>query len=108
MKTGIHPTWYPNAKITCACGHTFEAGSTREEIRVEICSACHPFFTGQQKYVDPLGRVERFQQKTQAAKARTLVKKSDKKKNRQEEEENKPKTLREMAQRIRAELKSKG
>jgi len=103
MKANIHPK-YQTAKITCACGNTFEAGSTKEIIRVEICSACHPFFTGQQKYIDTLGRVERFQQKTKAASQR----KTEKKKVEEEKEEEKPRTLAEMAQKIRAELKSKG
>ncbi|MBN2395120.1 MAG: 50S ribosomal protein L31 [Candidatus Atribacteria bacterium] len=59
MKKGIHPK-YGKAMITCACGNTFETGSTKEEIRVEICSACHPFFTGKQKILDSAGRVEKF------------------------------------------------
>lgn len=61
MKEGTHPTYYPNATVTCACGATFTVGSTQEEIRVEICSNCHPFYTGQRKLVDVGGRVERFQ-----------------------------------------------
>lgn len=67
MKQGIHPIWYNDAKITCACGNTFTTGSTLPEIRVEICSNCHPFFTGSQKFVDTLGQVERFTQKTKVA-----------------------------------------
>lgn len=63
MKADIHPTWFVNAKVTCACGNTFETGSTQEMIRVEICASCHPFFTGQQKLVDTLGQVERFERK---------------------------------------------
>jgi large subunit ribosomal protein L31 len=59
MKAGIHPK-YENARVTCACGNTFETRSTADEIRVEICSACHPFFTGKQKIVDTEGRVEKF------------------------------------------------
>lgn len=70
MKQGIHPTWYPEAKVTCACGNTFTTGSTLENIRVEICSACHPFFTGQQRFVDTLGQVERFQKKAEEAKVK--------------------------------------
>lgn len=60
VKEGIHPKYYPNAKVTCACGNTFETGSTKPELRVEICSKCHPFFTGRQKLVDTGGRVDRF------------------------------------------------
>ena len=62
MKEGIHPE-YHEAKIKCACGNEFTAGSTAEEIHVEICSKCHPFFTGKQKLVDSAGRVERFKRK---------------------------------------------
>lgn len=67
MKANIHPTWYNDAKVTCACGNTFTTGSTLPQIRVEICSKCHPLFTGQQKFVDTLGQVERFQKKQQIA-----------------------------------------
>ncbi|MEI7834325.1 MAG: 50S ribosomal protein L31 [bacterium] len=62
MKTGIHPN-YVNATVTCGCGNTFQTRSTQNVIRVEICSACHPFYTGQQKLLDTAGRVERFRQK---------------------------------------------
>jgi len=59
MKKDIHPEYF-NAKVHCACGHEFETGSTIKEIRVEICSKCHPLFTGKQKLIDSAGRVERF------------------------------------------------
>ncbi|HNR39706.1 MAG TPA: 50S ribosomal protein L31 [Acidobacteriota bacterium] len=59
MKENIHPK-YEKAVVTCACGNTFETRSTKPEIRLEICSKCHPFFTGRQKLVDTAGRVERF------------------------------------------------
>ena len=62
MKDKIHPKYY-QAKVRCACGNEFLAGSTKENIRVEICSKCHPFFTGKQKLVDTAGRVERFRRK---------------------------------------------
>ncbi|AIS51350.1 50S ribosomal protein L31 [Thermoanaerobacter kivui] len=63
LKANIHPTYYHDAVVRCACGNTFVTGSTKKEIRVEICSKCHPFFTGQQKIVDTGGRVERFRKK---------------------------------------------
>lgn len=85
MQQKIHPTWYPNAKITCACGHVFTVGATKPELKVEICSACHPFFTGEMKYVDTLGRVERFQQKQKKAAAQAQVL-ADKKKKKVEKE----------------------
>lgn len=66
MKTAIHPTYYKEAKITCACGNSFTVGSTREDIRVEICSNCHPFYTGQQKLIDTARRVDKFQKRIEA------------------------------------------
>lgn len=62
MKTGIHPK-YEETGIKCACGNTIEVGSTKKDISVEICSQCHPFFTGKQKLVDTAGRIERFRKK---------------------------------------------
>ncbi|OQY38378.1 50S ribosomal protein L31 [Candidatus Atribacteria bacterium 4572_76] len=62
MKKGIHPK-YGKATISCACGNSFETGSTKKNMKIEICSACHPFFTGKQKIVDTAGRVERFNRK---------------------------------------------
>jgi len=70
MKANLHPQWYSEAKIKCACGNTFTTGSTLPEIRVEICSACHPFFTGTQKFVDTLGQVDRFIKKTKVSKVK--------------------------------------
>ncbi|MDO4746632.1 MAG: 50S ribosomal protein L31 [Bacillota bacterium] len=62
MKQGIHPD-YKATTITCACGAVYETGSTKEDVRVEICSKCHPFFTGKQKLVDSGGRVDKFRKK---------------------------------------------
>jgi len=62
MKSGIHPK-YHKTTVRCACGSEFETGSTVEDIHIEICSQCHPFFTGKQKLVDSAGRIERFKQK---------------------------------------------
>ncbi len=62
MKPGIHPK-YQKVTVTCACGNRIETGSTKAEIRLELCSACHPFFTGKQKLVDTAGRIERFQKR---------------------------------------------
>jgi large subunit ribosomal protein L31 len=63
MKEGIHPKYYHDTVVKCACGNSFTTGSTKPELRVEICSKCHPFFTGKQKIVDTGGRVERFRRK---------------------------------------------
>ena len=78
MQKNIHPKYYPKAKIVCACGKTYYIGSTMEEIHVEICSACHPFYTGKQKLLDSARRVEKFQKKS-AGKAKAIVKKTAKK-----------------------------
>jgi len=69
MKADIHPKYNTQTKVTCACGNSFSVGSTKDEIEVEICSACHPFFTGQEKIVDTAGRVEKFKTRQAAAKA---------------------------------------
>lgn len=63
MKADIHPTYFPNAVATCACGATYTVGSTQEKIDVEICSACHPFYTGQEKVLDTTGRVDKFKKR---------------------------------------------
>jgi len=69
MKKGIHPTYYPDAQVVCACGNTWTTGSTRKVIRTEVCSSCHPFFTGQQqRLVDIEGQVDRFYRKLEASK----------------------------------------
>lgn len=66
MKKDIHPTYYPDAQVICACGNTWTTGSTRKEIRTDVCSKCHPFFTGEQRIVDTEGQVDRFYKKLQA------------------------------------------
>ncbi len=63
MKAEIHPTYYTEAKVSCVCGNTFLTGSVMKEINVDICSACHPYFSGKQKLVDTEGRVEKFKKK---------------------------------------------
>jgi large subunit ribosomal protein L31 len=63
MKQGIHPKYYPNARVICSCGNTWTTGSTVEVIRTDICSACHPFFTGEQRIVDTAGQVDRYQKR---------------------------------------------
>jgi large subunit ribosomal protein L31 len=63
MRAQIHPTWYEEAVVTCACGNTFKTGATFEKLQVEVCYNCHPFYTGQMKYVDTAGRVDAFMAK---------------------------------------------
>jgi len=65
MKEGIHPQFFDKVKVTCACGESFETGSTKKEIRVDICSKCHPMFTGKQRIVDSGGQVEKFKKRLQ-------------------------------------------
>ena len=69
MKTDIHPEYFIDAKVTCLCGNVFTVGSTKKDIHVEICSNCHPFFTGNEKVIDAAGRVERFKARRALAKA---------------------------------------
>ncbi|MBI5654967.1 50S ribosomal protein L31 [Candidatus Uhrbacteria bacterium] len=66
MKAAIHPKYYPEAKLVCACGNVITAGSTIPEIHVELCSKCHPFYTGKQKLIDTARRVEKFAERKQA------------------------------------------
>ncbi len=78
MKTDIQPKYYEKATITCSCGHVFTVGSTVEKMQVEVCSNCHPFYTGKKKLVDSAGQVDRFQKRM--AMAEKLKKKQEKKK----------------------------
>jgi large subunit ribosomal protein L31 len=63
VKGKIHPKYYANAKVVCACGNTFATGSTKQTLKVELCSRCHPFFTGERRMIDTAGRVERFKRR---------------------------------------------
>lgn len=71
MKKDIHPQYHKNVKVTCSCGNTFETGSTIDNIHVEVCSACHPFYTGTAKFIDTAGRVDKF--KAKVARAQELA-----------------------------------
>jgi large subunit ribosomal protein L31 len=77
MKANIHPT-YHQASVTCACGNKFSVGSTMPEIKVEICNLCHPFFTGQQKFIDTAGRVDRFKARVEQAQLKKVTKRAPK------------------------------
>ncbi len=63
MKPSIHPTYYHDARVVCACGNTFTTGSTQQEMHIDVCGKCHPFYTGQQRIVDTAGQVERFRRR---------------------------------------------
>lgn len=80
MKKDIHPQYHTDAKVTCVCGNTFTTGSTEKELHVEICSNCHPFYTGKQKLVDTAGRVEKFQKRAKVAKKSKVIHTSKKEK----------------------------
>ncbi len=93
MKQGIHPQYFAKAHIVCACGNNFTTGATVEQIKVDVCHKCHPFFTGEMKFVDTLGRVEKFQKSQAKAKEikAQIVKKVEEK-----QERVRPNSLREM------------
>lgn len=99
MKAAIHPKWFENAKVSCACGNTFTVGATMPEIHIDVCSNCHPFYTGQMKYVDTAGRVDAFRTRQKKAKTRVLSKTEKRKIKREKrirEELSKPETLAEI------------
>ena len=82
MKKKIHPKYNKNVTVTCACGNKFSTGSTRDSLKVELCSACHPFYTGKQKLVDTENLVKKFEAKKKAADSKAVTNKKDKKKER--------------------------
>ncbi len=94
MKQAIHPQYFDNAQVVCVCGHKWTTGSTQEMIRVEICYNCHPFYTGEQRFLDTASRIQKFEQKKEAAKKYQVVNKEKKDKEKKAQES--PKTLREM------------
>ena len=99
MKTNIHPQYFDNAQVICACGNRFITGSTQQEIRVELCNKCHPFYTGEQKFVDSASRIQKFQAKQTIAKQ--YLTKKVKKQEEQKQKDTAPKTLREMLMAIK-------
>lgn len=94
MKTATHPKYFESAQVVCVCGNKFTVGSTAENIHVELCYKCHPFYTGEQRFVDAASRIQKFQTKQQKANdfKVTVKKKVDEKKKQQDA----PKSLREM------------
>jgi len=103
MKTQIHPKWFSNAQVVCACGNKFVTGATQPKIEVEVCYNCHPFYTGQMKYVDTAGRVDAFVAKLGKAKKK-LVSKTEKRRIKREKkiqaELEKPDTLAELRKQL--------
>jgi len=80
MKKGIHPTYFDAVKVTCSCGNSFKVGSTEKSLSVEVCSQCHPFYTGKQKLVDVAGRIDKFRKRLQDAEKAEQKKPTRKKK----------------------------
>jgi large subunit ribosomal protein L31 len=96
MKIAAHPQYFENATVICACGNSFTTGSTLETIKVELCSKCHPFYTGEQKFVDTASRIQKFQKKQEVAKLHVTKKKEKE----LQKQDNAPKSLREMLMEI--------
>ncbi|HET9946995.1 MAG TPA: 50S ribosomal protein L31 [Patescibacteria group bacterium] len=94
MKSNIHPTYFADAQIICACGNVITAGGTHQKIHIELCSKCHPFYTGAQKFVDSANRIDKFQKKQDIASKykATVVKKKEEEK----QKSSGPKSLAEM------------
>ena len=95
MKKDIHPAYIKDAHVACACGNTFTTGSTKKTIQVEVCSKCHPFFTGEHRFMDVKGRVDKFQKQQEVAKKYQAIK-SAKKAKFTGKEEKKTKSLKEL------------
>lgn len=108
MKTNIHPTWYTDTKVTCACSASFTTGSIMPAISVEICSKCHPFFSGQQKFVDTLGQVDRFIKKTEVAKVKQAERKKvlEARKSKADERKKERPSLKDLLMRARKQIPS--
>ena len=102
MKKDIHPQLYKDTKVTCACGNTFVTMSTLPEITVDICSVCHPFFTGQQKFIDTEGRIQKFQKKMQAAKETKPTASKKKRGKKLDKDSDNPASLKDMLTNARA------
>lgn len=103
MKTNIHPNWHHDCVVTCSCGSSFAIGSTEETLQVDICNACHPFFTGEMKFVDRQGRVDRFKQKMQ--KAQNITQKKKKNKSAQDDNSDEHKSYRQILREQQSELR---
>ncbi len=96
MKASIHPQYYSDTIVTCSCGNSFTTGSVRKSIVVEVCSKCHPFYSGEEKLLDTKGRADDFARKQKIAATYKTSAKSKKQKKSSGQDENRPKTLREL------------
>lgn len=110
MQVQIHPKWYKDAKVTCACGNTFTIGAAVPEIQVEVCSYCHPYFTGQMKFVDTAGRVDSFRARVKGAQEKVLSKAERRKLKREKriaQELERPESLEEIRKSLKKGSKAK-
>lgn len=106
MQDKIHPQWYDDAAVICSCGNTFTTGAALPEIKIDICSACHPFFTGEMKFVDRQGRVDKFKKKMQKAKQkRTAAKQRRQQKQASQTDDSPQKTYQEILREKQAALR---
>lgn len=99
MKQNIHPQIFEDSQVVCSCGKSFITRSTKKSINVEVCSSCHPYFTGEHRFIDIKGRVEEFQKKQEIARQMKSTS-SSKKKRARDDDENRPKTLKELLNEI--------
>lgn len=110
MKQGIHPQWNDDCQVTCSCGNTFTTGSVESTMQVDICDKCHPFFTGEVKFVDRQGRVDRFMTKMKAAQDKKLTKQQARLQKQQRKQDDTgtqadPKSYRELLREQQADLR---
>jgi large subunit ribosomal protein L31 len=105
MKQGIHPDWHHDTKVTCSCGNTFTIGSITDTLQVDICNKCHPFFTGELKFVDRQGRVDKFKKKMEAAANRQKTRKAKRSDDQQSEAKSYREILREQQAAMRKSSK---
>lgn len=97
MKASIHPQWFEEAVVTCACGNTFTVGASKPTLKLDICNKCHPYFTGEMRFVDTMGRVEKFQKMQKKADSMATLRADKKKKQKDKEEKlRSQKSLKEM------------
>lgn len=106
MKQGIHPNWNHQTQVTCACGNSFTTGSVTDTVTVDICSACHPFFTGEMKFVDKQGRVDKFMQRVKNAQTKQKSGKGKKKTDDQADQKSYKQLLQEQRQNLKKTTKA--
>ncbi len=106
MQKKIHPKWHDDAKVVCSCGNEFTTGSTEAKIEVDICSECHPFFTGEMKFVDRQGRVDKFKKKVKLAQQQQKKEAAKQKQAKQEEKQEEQKSYQQILREKRAELQT--